>query len=58
MKTVAISGASGFLGEALSTHLRAQGLTVRPLVRPGKSAPDGIRWEPAGGTIDEYALAS
>ena len=58
MKTVAISGASGFIGAALASQLRAQGLTVRPLVRPGKSAPDGIHWDPTGGSIDEDALAS
>ena len=57
MKTVVISGASGFIGDALASHLRAQGVRIRPLVRPGKSAPDGIRWDPQGGTIDEDALA-
>jgi uncharacterized protein (TIGR01777 family) len=57
MKTVVISGASGFIGQALSSHLRAQGVRVRPLVRPGKSANDGIRWDPQGGSIDEDALS-
>jgi uncharacterized protein (TIGR01777 family) len=57
MTTVVISGASGFIGQALSSHLRAQGMRVRPLVRPGKSATDGIRWDPQGGSIDEDALA-
>jgi uncharacterized protein (TIGR01777 family) len=57
MQTVAVSGASGFIGEALSAHLRARGLRVRPLVRPGKSAHEGIRWDPTAGSIDEDALA-
>jgi uncharacterized protein (TIGR01777 family) len=57
MKTVVISGASGFIGQALASRLAAQGLRVRPLVRPGRNAPDGIRWDPQAGTLDEDALA-
>lgn len=53
--TVAISGASGLVGEALSALLTTGGHTVRPLVR--RAPKDGeIRWDPAGGAIDAEAL--
>lgn len=57
--TVAITGASGLIGTALGTALRAAGVAVRPLVRrpPGAAVPDGaLRWDPAGGTVDAEAL--
>jgi uncharacterized protein len=54
--TIAITGASGFVGSALAAFLRARGDRVRPLVRPGRSADDGIAWDPAGGRIDVAAL--
>jgi uncharacterized protein (TIGR01777 family) len=56
VRTIAITGASGFVGSALSRFLRAQGARVRPLVRPGQQAEDGISWDPAGGSIDGEAL--
>lgn len=56
MATIAISGASGFLGSALSDLLRARGDRVRPLARPGHAQSDGIHWDPVGGTIDQRAL--
>jgi len=56
VSTIAISGASGFIGSALSDFLRARGDRVRPLVRPGQRVSDGIHWDPAGGTIDQRAL--
>jgi uncharacterized protein len=56
MRTIAITGASGFVGTALAAQLRAQGVRVRPLVRPGKQAPDSIPWDPQAGTIDHEAL--
>jgi len=56
MATIAITGASGFIGTALSDFLRRQGARVRPLVRPGNQAPDGIAWDPEKGSVDVEAL--
>ena len=57
---VAITGASGLIGSALARSLRADGHTVRPLVRPassdGERGADAIRWDPAAGTIEKDAL--
>lgn len=57
--TVAVSGASGLIGTALSALLSTGGHRVRPLVRSASSggAENGIAWDPNGGTIDEAALA-
>lgn len=49
---VVIGGASGFLGTALTDHLRSSGHTVTRLVRSG-SADDASRWDPAAGVIDQ-----
>lgn len=38
---IAITGASGFIGRALSMALMEEGATVRALVRPGKTAEPG-----------------
>jgi uncharacterized protein (TIGR01777 family) len=54
--TIAISGASGFVGSALSQVLLARGDRVEALVRPG-SRREGIRWDPVRGEIDQAALA-
>ncbi|HEX5659839.1 MAG TPA: TIGR01777 family oxidoreductase [Polyangiales bacterium] len=56
VRTIAISGASGFIGTALSALLKRAGARVRPLVRPGKHGLDGIQWDPERGTIDSQAL--
>lgn len=48
---VAISGASGLIGTALARSLRADGHTVRPLVRRASTDPAAISWDPATGTI-------
>ena len=57
---VAITGASGLIGSALSRALRDDGHIVRPLVRPAstgqRAGPDAIRWDPAAGTIEADAL--
>ncbi|MGH9212079.1 MAG: TIGR01777 family oxidoreductase [Acidimicrobiales bacterium] len=56
---VAITGASGLIGTALSRSLRADGHQVRPLVRPGTGRSDdadAIRWDPQDGSIDAAAL--
>jgi uncharacterized protein (TIGR01777 family) len=53
---VAISGASGLIGSALSASLRADGHQVLRLVRGGVTGGDAIGWDPEGGRIDAPAL--
>ena len=55
---IVISGASGFIGTALTASLRADGHRVAHLVRPGGGAPgvDAIAWDPARSTIDLAGL--
>jgi uncharacterized protein (TIGR01777 family) len=52
---VVIGGASGFLGTALTDHLRAGGHTVTRLVRSGAGA-DASHWDPAAGVIDQDVI--
>ena len=52
-RTVAITGASGFLGSALAAHFRATGDLV---VTVGRSPGSDVRWDPARGTITGAAL--
>ena len=55
---VLVTGASGFIGAALMSTLRAAGHRPLAAVR-GRAVPsgvDGIAWDPAGGTIDVPAL--
>lgn len=55
---VLISGASGFIGSHLTTELEARGHSVLELTRsPVGNARRQIRWSPAEGTIDHYAIA-
>ncbi len=56
MATIAVTGASGFIGSALLEALRARGDRVRPLVRPGGVADDAIQWDPERGRIDAASL--
>ncbi|MFT3923083.1 MAG: TIGR01777 family oxidoreductase [Myxococcales bacterium] len=56
MATIAVTGASGFIGSALVRALRSRGDRVRPLVRPGGLADDAIQWDPERGRIDAEAL--
>jgi uncharacterized protein (TIGR01777 family) len=52
---ILIAGASGLVGSALVSKLRAEGASVTPLVR--SAAKDGeIEWHPDRGTIDAPAL--
>ena len=55
--TVAVTGASGLVGQQLVAFLRTGGHRVRPLTRrrplPGS---DEIQWDPAAGTVDTAAL--
>ena len=53
---VAISGASGFIGSALSASLRADGHRVLRLARGGVTSGDAIGWDPDAGRIDAPAL--
>lgn len=53
---IAISGASGFIGTALSASLKADGHRPIALVRRAASGADEISWDPAGGTIDAASL--
>jgi uncharacterized protein (TIGR01777 family) len=46
METVLITGASGFVGKALTRSLRARGYDVVKLVRHRPSEPDEIQWAP------------
>jgi len=52
--TVAVSGASGLIGQALCSLLTTGGHRVRPLVRG--EGEEGIFWDPTGGTLDAGAL--
>lgn len=50
---IAITGASGLIGRALTTSLVADGHQVIPVVRrPNSATPDAIEWNPAAGTIE------
>jgi uncharacterized protein (TIGR01777 family) len=50
---ILISGASGFLGTALSNEMRADGHTVVRLMRRGHEMGTGdIQWDPLGATAD------
>jgi hypothetical protein len=53
---VAISGASGLLGSALSASLQADGHRVLRFVRGGLTGDDTISWDPDEGRIDAPAL--
>jgi len=50
---IAIAGASGVIGTALSASLTASGHEVLRLVRREANSPDEISWDPQGGTVDE-----
>ncbi len=53
---VAISGASGLIGTALSAFLTTGGHTVSRLVRRAPRGPSEVRWDPDAGTVDRAAL--
>lgn len=52
--TVAITGASGLIGTALSAFLTTGGHTVRPVTR--RKSEEGIYWKPSEGEIDAAAF--
>lgn len=56
--TVAVSGASGLIGQALTHFLTTGGHRVVPMVRRKEDAGDGaIYWNPRSGEIDRERLA-
>jgi uncharacterized protein (TIGR01777 family) len=54
---VAITGASGLIGSALSASLTDDGHTVVRLVRRPPAAPNEVQWDPNGGSVDADGLA-
>lgn len=54
---ILISGASGLVGTALTSALRADGHTVAHFVRPGAAQAEGdVRWDPGKGQVDLAAM--
>ena len=53
---IVMSGASGFIGTALSGHLLARGHDVVRLVRRPAADPGEASWDPAAGRLDEAVL--
>lgn len=53
---VAVSGARGFVGQALVRHLTRLGFAVKSLVRHSPSRSDEIYWDPQKGEIDRDGL--
>jgi uncharacterized protein len=54
---ILISGASGFVGAALTKTFRAEGHTVAHFVRPGSAVLLGdIAWDPATANVDVAAM--
>ena len=61
MLKIALTGATGFIGQALLNHLTAQGFYVKALYRPSSASPnktinsDSVEWI-AGALEDEGSL--
>lgn len=55
--TIAVTGATGFVGQALLDEAFAQGLSLRALTRQPQTACDGVEWV-RGDLADKTALAS
>ena len=54
---VAVTGASGLIGTALTRRLRAEGHQVLRLTRSRPTGADQAQWDPAAGQLDPDALA-
>lgn len=54
---VAVAGASGLIGSALTRSLAADGHEVVRLVRRAPRTADEVRWDPAAGRVDTAGLA-
>jgi len=50
--TIAVSGASGLVGSALTAMLTTGGHTVTPLVRTGPAGEGEILWDPRSGVVE------
>lgn len=55
---IAITGASGFVGQSLVAHLVQRGDVPVPLVRSANPPPGSCRWDPATGALDTQALGT
>ena len=55
-RTIAITGASGLIGSALTSHLRDKGENVIKLVRREPRSKDEVFWNPVDGKVDLDAL--
>ena len=55
-QVVAITGASGLIGQALTHFLTTGGHTVCPVVRHEPDTDDEIYWKPSAGEIDAQAF--
>jgi uncharacterized protein (TIGR01777 family) len=53
---IVVTGSTGLIGSSLVPAVRADGHEVVRLVRRAAAAPDEVRWDPAGGTVDTDAL--
>ncbi|MEU7556453.1 TIGR01777 family oxidoreductase [Streptomyces sp. NPDC044571] len=53
---IALTGASGLIGQALARSLRADGHDVVRFVRRPPTAPDEAAWDPRRGYVDPAAL--
>ncbi|MDN3020730.1 TIGR01777 family oxidoreductase [Streptomyces sp. S.PB5] len=54
---IAVAGASGLIGGALTRSLTADGHEVVRLVRRAPKDEDEVRWDPEGGRVDAAGLA-
>jgi uncharacterized protein (TIGR01777 family) len=54
---IAVTGATGLIGGALTAALRADGHRVRVVTRGAATGPDTVRWDPVAGSIDAEGLA-
>ena len=57
INSVAVTGATGLIGAALVSHLRADGHEVKKLVRRPTRSSDEVSWNPTLGEIDLTSLA-
>jgi len=53
---VAVTGASGLIGSALTRRLEAEGHQVLRLTRSRPTGPGQVQWDPAAGRLDTDAL--